>query len=89
MKKSIKITENDLKEIVKESVEKILTEADFNENALIDKIGMEVEPIYKKLVGLKYIYEGYAANQGFLGSVAKDLVEATNRLEHLIYLVNH
>ena len=90
MKKPINITESDLKRIVKESVEKILTEAaPVDENALIDKIGMEVEPLYKKLAGLKFVYESYAGNQGFLGSVVKDLVDATNRLEHLIYIVNH
>lgn len=84
----MKISENKLKKIVRESIDNVMGES-VDENAIIDKIGVEVEPLYKTLVKLSYIYEEYANKNSFLGSVVKDVIEAKDRLEHLIYIVKH
>ena len=87
MEKFIKINESDIHAIVEDAVKSIIKEND--SNMLIDKIGSDVEPIYRQLVKLKFIYNDYASKGSFLGSVIADLTEACNRLEHLMYIVNH
>jgi len=86
MKNKIKITESELKEIVKDAVSSILKEQE-DPNAIIDEIGAKVEPLYKEIARLCYIYEHYQG--GFLGSIVKDLKVASECLEHLMYIVNH
>jgi len=87
MKGKVKLTEGQLKEIVKNAVSSILKEQE-DPNAIIDEIGAKVEPLYKELATLNYLYQGYTA-AGFLGSVVADLKAATERLGHLMYIVNH
>ena len=86
MKAGLKLNESKLKEIVKNAVSSILKEQE-DPNAIIDEIGAKVEPLYQQLVKLNYIYSGYKG--GFLGSVVEDLKQAKERLEHLMYIVNH
>ena len=86
MKKPINLTENDLKQIVENVVSTIIKE-DIDPNKAIDEIGIKVEPMYQELRKLVYLYENYKG--GFLGSVVEDLKVAYERLEHLMYIVNH
>jgi hypothetical protein len=92
MKKQIvKLTESDLNKIVGKAVKKVIKEGlNDDPNLIIDKIGEEVLPLYQQLARLQYVYSHYEKSENsWLRNMILDLNEATARLEHLIYIVNH
>ena len=97
MKKSTKLTEKNIRKIVKESINKILKEENYNNaNDIIDSIGMEIEPIAKKMSELKFIYGelidkhlNNGEDDNFFINFAKAFNNAVNALETMEYIYNH
>jgi len=100
-KKLIRLTEEDLQKIVKESVKSILKESDFdNDNAVIDAIGEQIEPMHKTMMKLQLTYgrylDQYLANPNknvvgynFMGRFAKAFENALNSLNTMYMIYNH
>ena len=99
-KNIIKLTEEDLQKIVKESVKGVLKE-DFNkDNAVIDAIGKQIEPMHQTMMKLQLTYgrylDQYLANPNkdvvgynFMGRFAKAFKDAVNSLNTMDMIYNH
>jgi len=99
-KNIIKLTEEDLQKIIKESVKGILKEDANKDNAVIDAIGEQIEPMYSTMMKLQLTYGRYLGqyvnnpNQGvvtynFMGRFAKAFNDVINGLKTMDMIYNH
>lgn len=97
MKNLIKLTERDLHKIIKESTTKILQENYKDDNAVIDAIGEQIEPMYSTMMKLNLTYGRYLEqyiqnphqNVNFMGRFAKAFNDTVNGLKIMDMIYNH
>lgn len=97
MKKRIRLTEQDIHNIVKESVKNVIQEDFSQDNQIINKIGEQIEPINKMFAEMNYMYGSYLESClrqggngfGFMGKFAKAFKDVVDGLSTMEMIYNH
>lgn len=93
MKRKNKLTEGDLRRIVKESVNKTLNEDFSKDNQVIEEIWNKLSPMFNTVCELNMIYGDYLNkaknNFGFIGRFGDSFNNVYNGMRNMEMIYNH